>query len=229
MLTIIVEPQRAIECLLSRPRWLLALLVVILAMLGAYFVQRPVVQHVRIVTLERSFSSDPQYFEMSADQKNAVLERAEHPPAIETVIELAILPIFVILSAVINAAILALFGILSDHPPRFGALWSVSINMAVPTIGLFSVAIALVLVLRGVDGFASTLDVLRAIPSALWIAPSATGVLAGFLAGIQVFTIWGCVLNHLVLRSLGIRGALAWAVPVAILLLTAGFNGAASL
>jgi hypothetical protein len=48
--------------------------------------------------------------------------------------------------------------------------------------------------------------------------------MAAFLGYISIFSLWGCILNALFLRSLRVNAAVAWAIPVLVLLLGAAFG-----
>ena len=113
---------------------------------------------------------------------------------------------------------------------------------AVPTWG-WALVVALVLMLAGYflqqpavrHASLGTLthaimsDVLQVTPSLALLAPGATGKLATFLAGIQIFTLWGFALNVAMMRiTAGVRNALSWAFPLLILIAGAAFQTAAS-
>jgi hypothetical protein len=214
VLDIIVAPKDAFESLRANPVWGWALLVTLVLMIVGYFLEQPASQHASYGTMQHALATSPLYTSLSDEQKQRILARVAHPPAYQAVLSVGGIVIGIFVATLLNAVIM-LAG---------------SMNIAVPSLGLFYLVLGIICRVLGADHFATVFDINRAVPNLALLAPGATGRLGTFLSGIQVFSLWGFGLNVLMMRILaGVRNALAWFVPLLILigaaLLQAGVSG----
>lgn len=225
----LIAPKDAFEALRIVPTWGWALIVTLALMVIGYFLQQPAVEHASRGTLTHAFATNPLYTNLSDEQKKAALERVTHPPVYQTALGFISLVLVLFVSTSLNALILLAANAIAHGSSDFKRLFAGSMNIAVPTIGLYAVTLGVICRVLGAEHFATTADVLRAIPGLALLAPGATGKLAIFLAGIQIFTLWGCVLNVAMMRiTAGVKNALSWAFPVLILIAGAALQAAAS-
>jgi hypothetical protein len=226
---ILIAPKEAFEALRVVPTWGWALIVALVLMVAGYFLQQPAVAHASIGSLTHAFATNPLYANLSDEQKRMALERVAHPPAYQTALGLVTLVFVLFIPALLNAVILLAANAIGHGNADFKRLFAGSMNIAVPTIGLYSVTLGVICRVLGAEHFATTADMLRATPGLALLAPGATGKLAAFLAGIQLFTLWGCGLNIAMMRVIaGVKNALSWAFPVFILIAGAVVQAAAA-
>jgi hypothetical protein len=132
-------------------------------------------------------------------------------------------------STLLNAVILLAANAIAHGKADFKRLFAGSMNIAVPTIALYSITLGVICRILGAEHFATMGDVLRTTPGLALLAPGATGKLATFLAGIQIFTLWGFGLNIVMMRvTAGVKNALSWVFPLFILIAGAALQAAAS-
>ena len=226
---VVIAPKDAFEALRAVPTWGWALVVALVLMLAGYFLQQPAVRHASLGTLTHAFATNPLYTNLGDEQKRQALERVAHPPAYQTVLGL-ISPVLVLfVSTSLNAIILLAGNAAAHGNADFKRLFAGSMNIAIPAIGLYSVTLGVICRILGADHFATMSAVLQGTPSLALLAPGATGKLATFLAGIQIFTLWGFGLNVAMMRiTAGVRNGFSWAFPLLILIAGAAFQTAAS-
>ncbi len=218
----IVAPKDAFESLRSAPTWGWAFLISCALMVVGYFLQHPAMQHASIGTMQHALNTNPIYASMSDDQKQQALDRIAHPPAFQTALGLVSVAVTLFVSAAVNAAILLGATAIARGEASFGRLFAGSMNIAVPSLGIFWVVLGIICQVLGADHFSTMTDVFRSVPSLATIAPGVTGKLGIFLSGVHIFTLWGCALNIVMMRvTAGVKGALSWIGPVFILVLGA--------
>jgi hypothetical protein len=226
---ILIAPKDAFEELRLVPTWGWALIVALVLMVIGFFLQQPAVEHASLGTLAHAFATNPLYTNLTDDQKKQMLERVAHPPGYQTALGLISLILVLFISTLLNAIILLAANVIAQGSGDFKRFFAGSMNIAVPAIGLYSVTLGLICRVLGAEHFATTADVLRATPGLALLAPGASGKLAMFLAGIHIFTLWGCGLNIAMMRvTAGVKNALSWAFPLFILIASAALQAAAS-
>ena len=226
---ILIAPKDAFEALRVVPTWGWALIAALALMVVGYFLQHPAVEHASSGMLTHAFATNPLYTNLNDEQKKQMLERVAHPAAYQTALGLISLVLALFVSTLLNAITLLAANVMAQGNADFKRLFAGSMNIAVPTIGLYAVTLGVICRVLGTEHFATTADVLRATPGLALLAPGATGKLAAFLAGIQIFTLWGCGLNVAMMRiTAGVKNALSWAFPLFILIAGAALLAAAS-
>lgn len=230
IIDIIVAPKDAFESLRENPAWGWAFLATLILMIIGYFLQQPATQHASYGSMQHALATSPIYATLSDEQKQRILQRVAHPPAYQVALGLTSLVVVLFVASLLNAVILLGANALGRGTGDFKHLFAGSMAITVPSFGVFSVVLGIICRILGPDHFATVADMYRAVPSLALVAPGATERLGAFLAGIQIFSLWGCGLNILMMRVLaGVRNAMAWVVPLLILLgaalLQSGFSG----
>jgi hypothetical protein len=225
----LIAPKDAFEALSVVPTWGWALTIALALMVLGYFLQQPAAQHAALGTLAHAVATNPLYANLSDEQKKQMLERVLHPPAYQTALGLISLVLVLFVSTLLNAVILLAANAIAHGKADFKRLFAGSMNIAVPTIALYSITLGVICRILGAEHFATMGDVLRATPGLALLAPGATGKLATFLAGIQIFSLWGFGLNIVMMRvTAGVKNALSWVFPLFILIAGAALQAAAS-
>jgi hypothetical protein len=227
---IIISPKDAFESLREKPVWGWTLLATLVLMIIGYFLQLPATEHASYGTMQHALATSPLYSTLTDEQKARVLERVAHPPAYQAALGIGSIVIILFVASLLNSVILLAGSALARGSGDFKHLFAGSMAITVPSFGLYSLVLGIILRVLGADHFATIADIYRAVPGLALLAPGATGKLGAFLGGIQIFSLWGCGLNILTMQILaGVRNAVAWLVPLLILigaaLLQAGTSG----
>ena len=176
---VLVEPTPVFEGLRERPKFIVPALVVgvLFAILG--YLMLPF----------RLASMAPQMAQVAAQNPNAAAQMAKFQS-----FGVYLTPIFVILFLLVVAGVLWLLVMLvAGGDAKYRLLLSVATYTALPAL-LLQVAALVVLKMKGVETVTSPLDLQPPLGLNL-LAPSASGFMAGVLAGINPFTIWGMILT----------------------------------
>lgn len=214
----IIAPKEAFESVRIAPTWGWACGISVVLMIVGYFLQHPAMQHASIGTMQHAMNTNSFYASMSDDQKQQALDRIAHPPPFQVALGLVSIFVTLFVSVAVNAAILLGASAIAHGEGTYGRLFAGSMNIAVPAMGLYWIVLGIICQVLGVDHFATITDVFRSTPGLITIVPGATGALGSFLSAIQIFTVWGCVLNIVMMRvTAGVKGPLAWIGPVSIL------------
>lgn len=223
---IVVAPRDAFERLRTAPTWGWALLITFVLMLVGYFLQQPAAEHAAVGTIQHAIATSPLYSNLSEEQKARIIARAQNPPAYQAAIGIGGLLIALFIATLLTATILLVGSKVGGGSATFARLFAGSMNIAVPTIGIYYVVLGIICRIFGADHFTTTLDMLRVVPGLAMLAPGATGRLGGFLANVQVFTLWGFGLNTAMMRiTAQVRSAAAWIFPLLILIFAALIAG----
>ncbi len=214
---VIIAPKAAFERLKIQPAWGWAFLITIaLGAIGIYL-ETPASRHISVQMVQHLIATNPNVAGMSSAQKSRMLANAANPsPAAQafSYFNSILLPL---IASLFNALILLLGSAVGRGKADFTRLWSGSMNIAVPTIGLAALVLGIVAMVRGPDSFNSFGDMFGAVPNLQYVVPGSRGFLGDFLQALNVFALWGFGLNVVMMRVLaGIRGAVAWIFPGAI-------------
>jgi hypothetical protein len=221
-LDIIVAPKDAFESLRSNPVWVWTFFVTLALMIVGYFLQLPATQHASLGSMQHALATSPLYATLTDEQKQRILDRVAHPPAYQAALGIGSIVIFLFAATLLNAVILLAASALGRGAGDFRHLFAGSMAITVPSLGLFSLVLGIISRVLGADHFATVADIYRAVPGLALLMPAASGRLGAFLGGIQLFSLWGCGLNILMMRILaGVRNALAWLAPLLILICSA--------
>jgi hypothetical protein len=228
-LDIVVAPRDAFASLKAAPTWGWACTIAIILMLVGYFMQRPAQLHAAVGTLQHMMATNSLFANMTDEQKQKAIENAQHPGPASTAFAILGIVFSLFGAALLNTVVLLVGSVAARGTAGFNRLWAGSMNIAIPTFGLNYVVLGAVCLILGADHFQNTGDMLRAAPGLAMLAPGVHGMALGVLCGLNVFTIWGFILNVMMMREVaGAKGASAWIAPLVVLLGGALLLGAMS-
>lgn len=195
---VIVAPKTAFAALRERPQWLWAFLITsLLGTLGA-FLQIPASQHAAAATFAHEAATNPQIQSMSAEKQHQALQIAL---AAQRYVWLA-LPLIVMAGILIAAAVMTLANAIGKGGASFGRLFALAANVSIIGYGIAYLLIGLLAARVGPDAISSQRDLLGLLPSLARFAPEGAAKLATFLATINPFQIWSCVLLVIGLKTM---------------------------
>jgi hypothetical protein len=219
----IIAPIEAFDAIALAPMWAVAFLVAAIFVIASYYLERQATVHAALATYQHLFATNPAFSKLSDDRKTQILDGIAHPSALAQMTAPLVSAIVVLITALLNAAIMLMGSALGHGKATFKQLWAGSMNIAVPTLGLGALVLGIVTMLRGPDGFDNLGSITNALPNLGWIVHNPT------LQAISVFTIWGCVLNGLMMRRVAQTSpAVSWSFAIAVLVLTAIAQSGAS-
>ncbi|MBV8284314.1 MAG: YIP1 family protein [Candidatus Eremiobacteraeota bacterium] len=217
-LDIVVAPKDAFERLRTAPTWGWACAIAIVLLIAGYFMQRSAQLHAAIGTMQHMMATNSLFANMTDAEKQKAIENAAHPGPIATAFGVIGVVVSLFFAVLINSVALLLGNALGRGTASFSQLWAGSMNFAVPTFGLNYLILGTICLILGADHFVNSGDLFRAVPGLAMLFPSSHGFIGAFLFGINVFTLWGFVLNATMLRVVGgVKGAVAWIVPLVVL------------
>ncbi|MFN2448504.1 MAG: YIP1 family protein [Candidatus Baltobacteraceae bacterium] len=190
ILDVITEPATAFERLRSVPMWGWAYLVTaILSMIGQYLAG-PAVAHAIQAGWPAQIAANPKLAAMTPEAQQRGLQVAL------TAIKFAWLaaPAIVLLAALLETVIMLAFKAAGRSQASFKQLWAAAMNTLVVGYGIYSMVNGIIVMVRGPQSFSSTIETIRAVPSAAWLAGAAPVKVVAFLAAFNVISIWGAVL-----------------------------------
>lgn len=218
----IASPNEAFERGRTAPTWGWALALTIVLLLIGTYLQGPAARHVGVAQVQHMINS-PMYATLSDAKKQQIIERAGKPSVFTYVGPV----VFLFVGVLLNTLIMLAGNLAGKGDTDFKRLWCGSMNIAVPTIGLGAVVLGVITTMRGADAFSNGIQLMQAMPGLAMLAPNAGVVLAAFLAGISVFTLWGFFLNATMLRvTAKTSAAVAYIFAAIVLLLGAGVGAA---
>jgi hypothetical protein len=176
--------------------------------------------------IQHMLANNPSMASMSDAEKQKMLGDAAHPPAWRMVLN----PLLGLLGTALVFLCNTLFLLIGNATGRgsasFKSLWAASVNIGVPTVGIGTLLVSIVELIRGPDSFNTMGDMFHAVPSLAWIAPGVGGFTGAMLGAISIFVLWGFALNVLALRHTAqVKNAVAWIVPATVTILGALLTG----
>lgn len=217
----IAAPAEAFERLQTMPTWGWALIIAIVLLLVGTYLQLPAQHHAATAQAQRMVNG-PLFATATAERKQAAVANAG-----KTSVFTFLGPLLGLFIGVFLNTVFMLIGNAAGRGQAdFKRLWCGSMNIAVPTIGLGSVALGIIATIRGADSFDSSLSLAQAIPSLGSFTPHGSAALVAFLSAISVFSVWGFFLNATMLRVTSKTSpAIAYTFAALVLLLGALFAG----
>ncbi len=210
---VILAPSTALERLRTAPTWGWAFLITLVLYTLASYLITPAIVHGFQAGWPAMVAGDPRMAQIPPDKQQQALTFTLSILRFSWLVSIIGTPVAILFTTIL----MLVFNAVGRGSASFLALWSAAANVAVPTLGLAGVVLAIIVLLRGRDSFGSTMAVTAALPSLAWIVPSAGTKLAAFLSAFSVFQIWGSVLLYLAMRVTARVGAVP-AVLTALLL-----------
>ncbi|GAC1501701.1 MAG: hypothetical protein NVS1B14_06220 [Vulcanimicrobiaceae bacterium] len=195
-LNVILAPRKAFETLRIAPMWGWAFLIaLVLGIIGSYLAL-PAQMHALHPTLVHLLATDPRMAHLPDAQRAQQMVMSE---SIGRYSALLAPPLVLLFICIIATAIFLIFNAAAHGRGTFTTLWASTMNVGVVGFGLYQLVNGILAVVRGPNGYNSTLDSLLSMPSLAWLVPHAAPKTIGFLAGFNPFTIWVFLLNILLL------------------------------
>ena len=216
---VIVAPATAFERLRTAPTWGWALIITLVLSAGASIAIIPAVQHAMTVGWPAMVAQNPRLAQLSPEQQQQMLSFTLNIVKFSWIFVLIGVPFFLIIQTVL----MVIFKAIGRGTGSFVSLWAAAVNISVPIATLANVVAAIIVMLRGADSFNSQTAVTSVLPSLALLAPGAAPKVFAFLSGINIFTLWGLVLNYLAMRITAGVGAVPAGCLALILLLALAF------
>jgi hypothetical protein len=133
-------------------------------------------------------------------------------------------PIGVLISGLVQALIMLIANAVGHGDGTFKKYYTLSVNVSVVGVGLSSLLIGVIVLVRGMNSFDSPTAIQGAVPSLALLAPGVRGALGGFLGSVNIAALWAIALLALGMNGVGrIPRVTAWVTAIVMLLLTACF------
>lgn len=177
------EPKKTFADIAARPRWIVPLLLIILATFGVtmLYSQKGVMR----VAAEQQLAKSPQIQQLSPDQREQAMERAMKISAIISYCIPVLIPIVYIIIAAVLWAIAA--GILSAQV-RFGQMFAIVTYAQLPSL-IMSVLLAIVVNIKNVADF-NVQNPLMFNPGAFMDPQTSSKFLYSIASSLDLFTFW---------------------------------------
>jgi hypothetical protein len=190
VINVITSPKEAFETLRVAPTWGWAVLIaIVLAAIGQYLAT-PATVHAVQATFPQQIASSPQLAGMSPEQQ----QRALNMSLAFVRFSWLFAPITVLIGSLVATIVMLVFKAIGRGDAGFKQLWCAAMNVAVVSVGVYSIIAGLIALVRGAATYNSTADAYRAIPSLAWLVPHAGVKFVAFLAAFNVIGIWAAVL-----------------------------------
>jgi len=225
VIDMIVSPSTAFANLREGPTWGWAFLIAaVLGIIGS-LMTAPTVAHVMQTTMPAQLAANPSIAKLPPDQQQAMINNTLAISKIVAQFSFVFIVAAILIAGLVQGLIMMIANAIGHGDGSFKKYFALSVNVSVIGLGLASVVIGIIVLVRGPDSFDSTSAVQSAVPSLALLVPGAKGALAGFLGTFQIFALWGTALLALGMTGVGRipRGA-AWVTAIAMLLLYACFG-----
>lgn len=190
VINVITSPVEAFQSLRVAPTWGWAFLVaVILAAIGQYLAT-PATIHAIQTSFPQQIAANPALAGMSPEKQQSALNMSLGFVRLSWMFT----PISVLIGSLVATVVMLIFKAIGRGDAGFKQLWCAAMNIAVISVGLYSILAGLIAMVRGAASYNSTADAYRAIPSLAWLVPHAAVKTVAFLAAFNVIGIWAAVL-----------------------------------
>jgi hypothetical protein len=190
VLNVITAPKEAFQTLRVWPMWGWAFLIaVILAAIGQYLAT-PATVHAVQASFPQQIASNPALAGMSPEKQQSALNMSLAVVRWSWIFT----PISVLVGSLIASVVMLIFKAIGRGDAGFKQLWCAAMNIAVISVGVYSMLAGLIALVRGAASYNSTADAYRAIPSLAWLVPHAGVKAVAFFAAFNVIGIWAAVL-----------------------------------
>lgn len=222
---VIIAPSAAFERLRVVPSWGWAFLVAALLAIAGALLTTPAVMHALETGLPAQLAANPAIAKLPPDQQQKqIAAMLGISKAISQWSWLAV-PIILLVVGLVQGLIMTIANAAGRGDGGFKTFFALSITVGVVGYGLHALVLGIIATVKGASTFENTASVYAAVPSLALLAPGAHGAAAGFLAGLNVFSLWATVLLALGMTIVGrIPRAVAWATAVLMLLIAAAFT-----
>jgi MFS family permease len=222
---IVIAPNTAFDRLRLVPTWGWAFAVAsVLGIVGAILLA-PALQHAVEVSMPAKLAAMPQIAKLPPDQQQNVI--AMQMKISKTFLQFywLFVPVQVLLIGLVQALLMTVANAISRGDGGFKKYFALSVNVAVVGVGLTSLVLGIIVLIRGANSFESQSAVMSTAPSLALVVPGVRGGLAGFLGTLNVFALWATALLALGMVRVGrVSAPVAWTFAILMLLVGAAFG-----
>jgi hypothetical protein len=219
---IIVAPGAAFARLREAPTWGWAFLIAtVLGIIGS-LVSGPAVLHALQTTLPAQLAANPDIAKLPPEQQQTMINNMMGYTTLFAKFSFVFIPIAILLAALVQGLIMLIANAAAHGDGSFKKYFALGVNVSVIGVGLSSLVIALIVLVRGPSSFETTASIQGAVPGLGLLVPGAHGAIAGFLGSMNIFALWSIALLALGMTGVGRIGRVpAWITAIVMLLLTA--------
>ncbi len=221
---IVVSPPTAFDRLRVVPTWGWAFLIAtLLGVIGSLIVA-PAIGHAMETSLPAQLAANAQIAKLPPDQQASMIAMQLKFAKIIGQVYFIFVPIGILVVGLVQGLIMLIANAAARGDGSFKKLFALSVTISVVGIGLNSIVLAVIVMVRGANSFETTTAITSSLPSLALLAPGAHGALAGFLGAMNVFNLWATGLLALgMARVARIPGGAAWGTAIVMLLVAASF------
>lgn len=219
---VLVAPAAAFARLRQRPAWGWAFVLVALLSIWGQVLSTPARTHATVGTLQVQFSRNRALAHLTAEERERIVSRVEHPGAVAQNVQLGMAIVLLLLGVLFQTLLLMTVNLCGGRA-SFARLWSLAMNAALIE-ALGAVVLGFITIERGAGTFSNATEIPAAMPGLSYVFTQAHGAAGAFLAGINVFSVWtaGVMGIALVVAARAPKAA-AYSIAGAILLVNAAF------
>lgn len=225
VIDVIVAPKTAFSRLRVVPTWGWAFLVATLLGIAGALVIQPTLLHAIDKGLPAQLAANPSIAKLpQAEQQQAITRAIAATHAIVR-FQWIFVPIALLLVGLFQALTLLIANAASRGDGTFAKFFALSQTVLIVGSGLNAMVMALIVVIKGPDGFDSQNAVIGSVPSLALLVPGVKGAAAGFLLALNVFNLWATALIAIGTTIVGkVKPAVAWTAAIIMLLCAAAFT-----
>lgn len=221
-LDVAVAPVTAFTNIRETPVWGWAFLIsAVLGMVAAFAIS-PTIGHAMGLELPARIASTPQVAQMPAAQRDAFI--AQQISIAQTVARFSFIfiPLGILLGSIVQALIMLGANAIGKGDGNFKRFWALAINGGIVGAGISSIALMIIVLIRGNDGFTTSSQIAGAVPGLGMFVPAGAKAAAAFFGAINVFTIWNMILLAIGMTIVGQIPRPVAIVTAALLLIATG-------
>lgn len=222
---IVIMPGEALAALRRSPTWGIALLAVLAMTALSAFLMTPAMQFAYTAQWPQTVAKTPALAQMSVAQQQLQLFFALQFVKFSWMFVVATVPV----TLLVQAVTMTLANAVGRGEGTFKRYWAAAVNVAIASMGLGSVITAIIVLMRGPQGFYSVEQVWGALPSLATLLHSENARILAVCRTVTPFSVWGAYLSSLALLRIGrVSALLAYSTGIVLLagsaLLAAAFT-----
>lgn len=189
-LDIVVSPADAFARLRVVPTWGYAFLIAaVLGMIGT-FLGSAASEHAAIASIPATMAKNTTVAAMTPEKRQAIVDQQIGIAKAISKFNFAFFPVILLVIALLQSVYLLIFNAIVRGDGNFKKYWALAINISIVGIGLATLILGVIELIRGPEAFNSQSDLFNALPSLAWIVPGSTGFVHGMLVSFSVFGLW---------------------------------------
>ena len=221
---IVVAPNAAFDRLREVPTWVWAFVIASVLCAIGWLLLAPAMIHAMETSAPAKLAASPQLAKLPPEQQQSMIAMQIKFSRIFFQLLWLLAPIGVLFVGLIQAVILLIGNAVGHGDGTFKKYFALSVTVSVIGTGLATLALGIIVTIRGASTFEDQNAVTSSLPSLALLAPGAHGALAGFLGAFSVFTLWAAGLLAFGMVRVGrISPPIAWTVSILMLLVGASF------